>query len=76
MGAPPNFSPRWKPGKTERQAARQAGRRRSEGAERRDEGGRGEEKEALVRAALGPAGAPPAPGRLIKRRRRLTSVGS
>lgn len=29
-----------------------------------------------LRAVLGPAGAPSAPGRLIKRRRRLTSAGS
>ncbi|XDC53110.1 hypothetical protein R6Z07M_004292 [Ovis aries] len=35
----------WKPGKTERQASRLPGRRRSEGAEGRDEGGRREEEE-------------------------------
>jgi len=43
--APPNFSPKWKPGKTEGQASRLAGRRRSEGAEGRDEGGRGQKEE-------------------------------
>ncbi|XDA74081.1 hypothetical protein R6Z07F_004299 [Ovis aries] len=35
----------WKPRKTERQASRLPGRRRSEGAEGRDEGGRREEEE-------------------------------
>ncbi|CAN0507121.1 unnamed protein product, partial [Rangifer tarandus platyrhynchus] len=44
-GSPTNFSPKWKPGKTEGQAGRLAGRRRSDGAEGRDEGGRGVEEE-------------------------------
>lgn len=38
--------------------------------------GVGRTRRRWLLAALGPAGAPPAPGRLIKRRRRLTSVGS
>lgn len=49
VGAPPNFSPKWKPGKTERQASKLTGRRRSEGAEGRDEAGRREEEEAQAK---------------------------
>lgn len=79
-GAPPNPIQSWKASKAKGQAdsraTRLAGRGRSEGADGRDGGGRGEDKEALAAAALGPASVPPAPGRLIKRRRRLTSVGS